>query len=309
MHDIGNLIAAVEADAEEDLFQDKEYELGFIASANDRAFITTMGFDVQTFMYILTSGFATYWDETAIPRNDANAAGALGLVLHYLNSTMREVSLQQIFAIIPTMVSWYITFSLRILLSTLQTIPEAKIKWPRDDAFGSIDGLKLLVQTSDDIDIKNATFNGWLLEHFISSVLVFSSKGVVIAARTNAPGSWHDSRVAQPIYRVLRTKTPEGHYIIADTAFPRGTVEIQGHICAPLKAGQQVGGTPDQIVEVMAFNQELLSYRQTAEWVYFKHWQQTDDVIEVWTGFESMLFSQQREKDCVACFHIVMEYE
>ena len=43
--------------------------------------------------------------------------------------------------------------------------------------------------------------------------------------------------------------------------------------------------------------------------VYFKQWQETDDNIEVWTGFESMLFSQQWEKDRVARFHIVLEYE
>ncbi|KIK75098.1 hypothetical protein PAXRUDRAFT_787466 [Paxillus rubicundulus Ve08.2h10] len=169
---------------------------------------------------------------------------------------MCKISLQQIFAIIPTTVSQYLIFGLDILLSTLQTIPEAKIKWPGPDsfemlshfvlqhysqlgrAFGSIDGLKLPVQTSDDIDIENATFNGWLSEHFISLVLVFSSQGVIIAARTNAPGSWHDSCVAQPIYQILHEKMPDVYYSISDTAYPRGTVEIEGHIHAPLKDGQ-----------------------------------------------------------------------
>jgi hypothetical protein len=167
-----------------------------------------MGFDVETFGYILSSGFAANWYTTAIPRPDTNrvgdprpgrrsldAAGALGLVLHYLNSTMRETSLQQIFAIIPSTVSRYITFGLHILLATLKMIPEAKICWPQpedfeelsdlvvqrhprlDGAFGSIDGLKLPVQTSNDDEIENATFNGWLSEHFISSVIVFSSQG------------------------------------------------------------------------------------------------------------------------------------
>ncbi|KAJ7336786.1 hypothetical protein DFH08DRAFT_877471 [Mycena albidolilacea] len=59
-----------------------------------------------------------------------NAAGALGLVLHYLNSTMCEISLQQIFALIPTTVSQYIAFGLNILLAVLCTMPDAKIKWP-----------------------------------------------------------------------------------------------------------------------------------------------------------------------------------
>ena len=69
-----------------------------------------MGFDVLTFQSILDSGFADAWYNTPVPRSDANqagasrpmarsldAAGALGLVLHYLNSTMQEISLQQIF--------------------------------------------------------------------------------------------------------------------------------------------------------------------------------------------------------------------
>ncbi|KIK81943.1 hypothetical protein PAXRUDRAFT_806059 [Paxillus rubicundulus Ve08.2h10] len=246
-------------------------------SQNDRAFITTMGFDVETFGYILSSGFAANWYTTAIPCPDTNqvgdprpgrqsldAAGALGLVLHYLNSTMRETSLQQIFAIIPSTVSRYITFRLRILLATLKMIPEAKICWPQpedfeelsdlvvqchprlDGAFGSIDGLKLPVQTSNDDEIENATFNGWLSEHFISSVIVFSSQGVIIAVRTNAPGSWHDSRVAQGIYLSLRMKTPGHYYLVADTAFPQGTADIKGHIRAPLKSGQRVRGTQNR---------------------------------------------------------------
>jgi hypothetical protein len=46
-------------------------------------------------------------------------------------------------------------------------------------AFASIDGLNLACQTSDDPEIENATYNGWLSAHFISSVLVFSPKGKI----------------------------------------------------------------------------------------------------------------------------------
>jgi hypothetical protein len=178
------------------------------ASKDDRAYITTMGFDVSTFHAILDAGFANAWDTTAVPRTDANragvarpmarsldAAGALGLVLHYLSSTMREISLQQIFALIPSTVSRYINFGLTILLRTLRSMPDAAIRWPKGSefeelnnliisrhplltgAFASIDGLNLPVQTSLDQDIENATYNGWLSEHFVSSVLVFSPDG------------------------------------------------------------------------------------------------------------------------------------
>jgi hypothetical protein len=88
----------------------------------------------------------------------------------------------------------------------------------------------------------------------------------VIAVQLNAPGSWHDSRVARPIYEKLCTRTPEGFYLVADTAFPRGAKQIEGKIRAPIKTGQRIRGTTDEIQEKLAFDRELLSYRQTAEW-------------------------------------------
>jgi hypothetical protein len=182
---------------------------------SNRAYITTMGFDVATFNLILEAGFDLSWNTTPIPRDDAvgtgktrpgarslDASGALGLLLHYLNSTMREISLQQIFALIPSTISRYITFGLKLLLTTLRTMPDAAIQWPADlgefaalnelivarhprlkGAFASIDGLNLACQTSDDEEIENATYNGWLCEHFVSSVLVFSPKGTQVPSQ------------------------------------------------------------------------------------------------------------------------------
>ena len=105
-----------------------------------------MGFDVVTFELILSAGFAQKFYETPIPRDNVNtmgvsrpgrrsldAAGILGLVLHYLNSTMREISLQQIFALIPTSVSCYINFMLAILLATLRQMSDSHILFPKDD--------------------------------------------------------------------------------------------------------------------------------------------------------------------------------
>ena len=179
------------------------------ARGNDRAFITTMGIDVATFEHVLNEGFAEMWNMTAIPRNDISlvalpridrrsldAAGALGLTLHYLASTMRELSLQQIFGLIPSTVSRYLSFSLQILLNVLRKIPAARIEWPRGEtfnhftnhiverhsllfgAFGFIDGLKLPVEESSDQDIENAMYNGWLHNHYISNILVFGPDGV-----------------------------------------------------------------------------------------------------------------------------------
>jgi hypothetical protein len=101
----------------------------------------------------------------------------------------------QIFALIPTTVSRYLHFSLAILLRALKNIPEAFIRWPSGDdfqvlndlvvtrhplltgGFGTLDGLNLPVQTSQDQEIENATYNGWLHDHFVSSVIAFGADG------------------------------------------------------------------------------------------------------------------------------------
>lgn len=105
-----------------------------------------MGFDVATFRLLLDGPghFAERWNTANIPRTDLSnsgqphpggrsldAPGALGLVLHYLNSAMLEVSLQQIFALIPATVSRYLSFARDILYETLLTMKEASISWPR----------------------------------------------------------------------------------------------------------------------------------------------------------------------------------
>ena len=121
--------------------------------------------------------------------------GGLGLVLHYLSSTMMEMSLQEFFTLVPSTVVWYINFALTILLDTFRHLPEVAITQPTGQkfsqlkslivchhllltcAFASINGLNLPVQTSGVKEIENATYNGWLQVHFVSSVLVFSPEG------------------------------------------------------------------------------------------------------------------------------------
>ena len=97
--------------------------------------------------------------------------------------------------LIPATCSQYIDFGLEILLKSLLNISKVAICWPEGDhfeeltnlvlawhpllsgAFGTIDGLNLAVQVSKDQEIKNATFNGWLHNHFVSCVLAFASHG------------------------------------------------------------------------------------------------------------------------------------
>ncbi|KIY47575.1 hypothetical protein FISHEDRAFT_45080 [Fistulina hepatica ATCC 64428] len=273
------------------------------ASRNDRAFITTMGLDVDTFHHVLGNGFSLKWDTCRIPRSDTDhtrgiaeprpsrrsldAAGGLGLILHYYNSTMSDTSLCQIFALTPTTVSRYIDFAMGVLLETLRSLPAAAVRWPTGadafqelndyviakyprltGAFRTMDGLNVPVQESADEIIENQTYNGWLHAHFVSLVIAFATTGEIIGSRFNAPGSWHDSRIARPIYEKLEKYTPEGYYLVTDTAFPRGTDRIKGKIRAPMKVNAK--NLPDknsaQYHKLVAEDRELVGFRQSAEW-------------------------------------------
>ena len=119
---------------------------------------------------------------------------------------MREISLQQIFALIPATVTRYVDFSLNILHQVLPQIYDARITWPDveemeeyaeligrrhptlakdhggawEGAFGSIDGLNCPIASSEDPELENASYNGWLHAHVCSNVIVFSPRGTFI---------------------------------------------------------------------------------------------------------------------------------
>lgn len=90
--------------------------------------------------------------------------------------------------------------------------------------------------------------------------------GEIIAAIINHPGSWHDAHVAQPIYDLLLHSMLPSYYAVADTAFPQGACAIHGYIQAPLKQGDCLPANRQEQEARLAFNSELTSYCQTAEW-------------------------------------------
>jgi len=105
-----------------------------------------MGFDVAMFWLLLEGPgrFGELWETSPIPRNDVcvtggprvwhrslDGAGALGLVLHYLGLAMLEVSLQQIFALIPATLNGYLEFAEEILFQSLHSLKSASISMPR----------------------------------------------------------------------------------------------------------------------------------------------------------------------------------
>lgn len=101
----------------------------------DSAFISTMGIDCATFDHLLTS-FTFHWNllfpasYTGRPRSIQAPSSLLGLVLHYLNSPMRQRTLCQLFGYSPAVVNRAIWDSLKVLDAALATIDEAAVTWP-----------------------------------------------------------------------------------------------------------------------------------------------------------------------------------
>ncbi|KAI7943600.1 hypothetical protein MJO28_011128 [Puccinia striiformis f. sp. tritici] len=266
-------------------------------SRSDRAFITTMGVDVNTFDDLLDR-FTVRWNFTTIDRADVNpngepqpgrrsldAAGCLGLLLHWLCSTMAAYTLQQLFGITPAVCSRYLTTGLQHLLVVLNDHPQARFVWPTTESkarrhsmtiekkfprltkcIGFLDGLNLPVLVSGDEDIQNAYYNGWTCSHYCSCVLAFAPDGTIMYAILNAPGSWHDAIIAEPLYEQLLHHTPPGYRIISDTAFPCKGERLQSRIIAPAKRGDRLPQDAQSFARLKMLNDELVSARQAAEW-------------------------------------------
>lgn len=80
------------------------------------------------------------------------------------------------------------------------------------------------------------------------------------------PGSWHNAKVARPIYKQLRDKAPNGYFLVADLAFPRGGAEVEDHIHLPWRSGEPLPQDHRERAAAIAYDNQLLSYRQMAEW-------------------------------------------
>ncbi|OWY97727.1 hypothetical protein PHMEG_00031673 [Phytophthora megakarya] len=149
---------------------------------------------------------------------------------------MAELSLQQIFAISPTVCSRYLFFVMNILQFVLLESADAAIRWPKKTeifadyaamiemrhprirkGFCFVDGQNLPVTQSLDENTQNAYYNGWTCSHYCSSDFAVAPDGSIIVCALNSPGNWHDDAVAQ------------------DTAFPHKYNSVENRIKTPFK--------------------------------------------------------------------------
>eukprot|EP00536_Pseudo-nitzschia_multiseries_P014970 jgi/Psemu1/40747/gm1.40747_g len=124
--------------------------------------------------------------------------------------------------------------------------------------WGAADGLKLLIQHSDNWLIQSQYYNGWTCDTYVSSVFVFAPDGRICITAFNCPGSWHDSTVADyGVYDQMQEMFDEyGAMLTVDAAFK---VRLLNYLIQSLQANQ-VGA------EALVLNHEATSLRKLSEW-------------------------------------------
>jgi len=157
---------------------------------DNSAYICTMGLDCKTFDFLL-SQFETFYPlQKKLGRHRVFCPQmTLALVLHWLNSTMRQKTLCQIFGGSPALISFALNVGLDALDQLLRRDNAVwKISWPSEfematssamilyrepqikGVFGFVDGLNLPTEEPRDAILQNAYYNGWLSGCYVSQV-------------------------------------------------------------------------------------------------------------------------------------------
>jgi len=263
-------------------------------SKNDQSFITFTGLDYATFDYLLSKFRPLYQryspysltGKIVAVRNQAgpgrprslDAPSCLGLVLGYTRTKGSLFSLQMIFGVTHSVLALFLRYSIKLLYKVLKEEPAARIEIPSVDEIREyqevisshfpvlnrtwcvVDGLKIPIQKSGDEATQNAYYNGWLHSHFIGCIFVFAPSGVIVACILNAPGSWHDSYIAENggLYDKLKSVYEStGGIAVVDSAFSKKRCPFL------IKSGKmKVGESPAQ----RTIRQQATSLRQSAEW-------------------------------------------
>ena len=175
-------------------------------------------------------------------RRHVDATCCLALVLYWYRtrgSVARATALA--FGLTSTPLYKWIKFGRRILLFVLQNHPFAKIQPPsehelenyigaiaakhpvlgEEKVWGAADGIKLHLQKSRDWSVQNRYYNGWKASTFVNSVFVFAPDGCIRICTLNAPGTFHDSTMADyGIYEKMEQLYIEYNVkVVVDSAF------------------------------------------------------------------------------------------
>lgn len=164
----------------------------------------------------------------------------LGLALAWTRTQGSYSVLQIMFGLTASHLSLWLRFARRLVVKILRDDPIAQVSIPTDDeianfeaaiqakypaltnCWGAMDGLKIRLERSGEECVQNIFYNGWTHDHYVSNLFLFSPDGKVRACYINAPGTFHDSTMANmsQIYsKVDDVFNRLGSKIVVDSAF------------------------------------------------------------------------------------------
>jgi hypothetical protein len=257
--------------------------------------ITFTGLDIISFQFLLAKFEPLYFQyspysvngkivkmkDNAVTKGRPRSLGpadCLGLVLGYTRTTGSLYALQMVFGASHSVLCLFLKFSMRLLFRVFNAEVDAKVALPSaqevveyqnvvranfpalDGAWCVMDGLKVKIQKSGDEATQNAFYNGWLHDHFVGCVFVFAPSGVIVACTLNAPGSWHDSYIAESskLYEKLKSVyDATGGIAVVDSAFAKKRCPWM------IKSGKEKIG---ETIMQATIRVQATSLRQSAEW-------------------------------------------
>ena len=251
----------------------------------DRDLLMTVGFTRDVFN-VLLERFSPLYDpnyaRTARGRPRLLAPhAALALSLQYMSSMMRQYELCQLYGVSPSTLSRTLTRSLECLLAVLRSLHAARVRWPKastrrryaqtiagrepqvTSAFGFVDGTTFRIEQPAGELIQNAYYSGVKSDTVVQNLFVFAPDGTIIWARTNCPGSWHDSQMGMPLFSMLQELT-DGTCLIGDSAFPN-TRRMQGRVLRPFKRNELSDNAEERVAQ-LSLHRVITSLRQAVEW-------------------------------------------
>ena len=263
-----------------------------INTRNDQSYITSTGFDYETFEN-LHQNFKSIFDTYTIMKNNTIAVRTqrgrprgitsklcLALTLYYTRTKGGLWSLQIPFSMSYTSLCRWLKFGQRVIVTILKHDPLAKLRdrtpeeWEsyvsaigrkhpilgRHRVGATLDGMKMNIESSPHGMVQSMFYNGWMHGHYVTNVFVFGPDGTIIMAAMNAPGCLHDSTITTRarLYEKMQAVFDElGIRFTVDDAFNSVLYEYL------IKSGEKNRGMSllDELL-----NQEATSMRQSAEW-------------------------------------------
>jgi hypothetical protein len=270
-----------------------------LASRNDQAYITMMGFDCLSFDRILdkfgpmfsghtpfdASGMIVEFEYVSGRKRAVQPADCLGLVLVWTRTRGSLNVLQLVFGLTYSNLSVYLRFGIGLMVETFKNDPLARVAIPSGedivsfkaafaerhplltDCWATMDGLKLYLQLSGNSDVQERFYNGWTHDHYVTSVFCFCPDGTIPMAFFNVPGCVHDSQVAEfgRIYAKLeRVYQTTGGMCCVDSAFASVSRDFLYKSCQD-QLGSKVPTRRERKLDLQK-KRQATSARQTAEW-------------------------------------------